>query len=314
MAPRVGSRKPSSRKPALSVVGGADAPSTAAAAATGKGGDGRTLSPKDNQSAEDKQRAKDAAEQAQLLSYLSKLGEEGRAVAAAKAVLDEKRAAMTETFRLAKAAGFDRGELNDLLKDIGTRSKDLVAKEIRRRKLRQMANLPTGEEQLGLFGGDSPSEVKDAAFWGAEGYQAYLRGEEASPPRDRMPARFDQDWLKGWNAGQTAVAMSMQMVKDLEKNGGGAHANANNPDAPADDSRPAGYRVEKVGDGYITVDPKDEEFGKPHATEEAAWRACRNDAETIARQNAAVEKAQAKAKAEAEPAPAAPAAPDSDEV
>jgi hypothetical protein len=310
MAPRVGSRKPSSRKPSLSVVDGGAAPSAADTVA--KGGDGRTLTPKDNQTPEDKQRAKDAAEQAQLLSYLSKLGEQGRTVAARKAELDAARAEMTETFRLAKAAGFDRQELNDLLKDIGTRSKDLVAKEIRRRKLRQMANLPTGEEQLGLFGGDSPSEVKDAAFWRAEGYQAYLRGEEASPPRDRMAARFDQDWLKGWNDGQTAVAMSMQMVKELEANGGGAHANANDPSAGADDSRPAGYKVERAdtGEGFITIDAKDEAFGPVHATEEAAWRACRNDAETIARQNAAVEKARAAEAAQAAP----PVAPDSDEV
>jgi hypothetical protein len=308
MAAKVGTRKPSEKKKAnLTVIDGGEGKPAASIPAAG-----RTVTAKDNQSPEDKQRAKDAAEAAQLISFLSKLGEEGREVAAAKAVLDEKRAAMTETFRLAKAAGFERQELGDLLKDMGTRAKDLVAKELRRRRLRSFAGLPVGEEQLALVLSDSPTEAKDEVFWRSEGYQAGMRGDDAVPNHEhKMPPRFNQIWLEGYHDGQAVIARSMAMVKDLQENGGGLHANANSETAGADDGIPEGYKIQadETGTAFETVDPNEEVFGKPHATRASAIAACRADAEEIARQKAKA------AEVQAEEAPQAPAEPEiEDEV
>lgn len=312
MAAKVGSRAPRTKnKPALTVVdGGGDASVQAKVPAAG-----REVTTSHNAPKPDKH----AAEQAQLISYMSKLGEQKREVDKRRAILKEAQDEMTETFRLAKAAGFERQELNALLKDVGTRSKDLVQAEIRRRRHREWLGLPVGEEQLSMFGEATPSEARDEMLWFAEGYACVMRGDDLTAPSEMAP-RFLQKFLEGGHAAQTVIASSMAMAADLAKNGGGANANANDPNGLADDSRPAGYKVEKEGDAWVTIDPKEEQFGGPHATEEAAWRACRNDAETIARQQEAARKAQAvedearanaeRAEMDAEEALTAPAEPD----
>lgn len=213
----------------------------------------------------DNAKAKMEAAQAQLISFMSKLQAQKVKTEAKAAELKAERDAEKEIKRLAALAGFKAYQLEEYSKDLRTSVKDLVEAETERRWHREALGLPNGATQMDAFDERTPLETRDEAYWRAEGYQAYWRGEDRKPDA-KVPERFIQAWLKGFDDAMTMVAMSMKKTEG---------------DAPAADavehpSREAGYGVGELADGtgWATDLPSGEEFGETHATEEAAWLAC----------------------------------------
>jgi hypothetical protein len=211
----------------------------------------------------DNAKAKMEAAQAQLISFMSKLQAQKVKTEAKAAELKSERDAEKEIKRLAALAGFKAYQLEEYSKDLRTSVKDLVEAETERRWHREALGLPNGATQMDAFDERTPLETRDEAYWRAEGYQAYWRGEDRKPDA-KVPERFMQAWLKGFDDGQTAVAMAMKKTPAAE------------PKATAPPSREAGYEVAKLKDvdGWVTDDPTGAEFGDTHPTEEAAWLAC----------------------------------------
>lgn len=174
----------------------------------GNGGDGRPLAKQDNLSAILE------AERVQLLSFVHKIIAQKREVKKAKEIHDGEKAKETELFRLAKIASprFLRERLERYIGKLtgGARSRDIAEDARVDRLFEGWLSIPTGEEQLSLFSETSPIEVRDEAFWKAEGYLAYQRGELCSPPKD-CPERHAQIWMKGWHDGEAATVWAMKM-------------------------------------------------------------------------------------------------------
>lgn len=158
--------------------------------------------------ADDNSKAMIEAERVQLISYIGKIQAANKRVAIKKAEMDAERAEATELYRGAKAAGFLRKELDALLADMGRNPRDLVEAEQRRRRFREVFNMPNGETALDLFGDENtPTEVKDQAYQRASGYQAGLRGDACEVPAE-VPPRFVQAWTDGWGDGQAVIGQS----------------------------------------------------------------------------------------------------------
>lgn len=178
-------------------------------------------------------KAIEEAEKAQLLSFFFKLRAQQKKVDAAKAILDGEKAEMTDIFRLAKAAHFDRKELQALLDDSASNTKDLAESEQRRRRHREWVGLPNGASELDMFGEETPVEVRDAAWWGADGYRAGMRDDEPAPPKE-CAERFIQPWMQGYHRG----------AEDRKA------AIATAAEAPPPAPEPAAPAVEPKGDGF----------------------------------------------------------------
>jgi len=170
-----------------------------AGATAGSGGNGRALKPTDNVADVEE------ASKLQLLSYIGKLSAQAKKVAEAKTLYDGEKGTLTEIFRLAKASGFLRKDLQSLLDDMKADGRDLVAEEVKRRKYREWLGLPTGEEQLQLFtSAKAPNEEKDKAYWRSQGYMAGLAGDFCDYPTEG-PKRFKAVFEAGWGDGQKAI-------------------------------------------------------------------------------------------------------------
>lgn len=144
----------------------------------------------------------------------------------AQAVVKARKKILTEARNAAVAAGFTLQVLDQALKleKQGNR-REMTAQEEERYFVFKMRGLPLGNEvQLELDLGGA-SEKKDEKFWGDDGYNAGLRGEERLPPPE-CPPHFHQTWMLRHVAGCDRLAWS-QAQQGLNPE--------NKPDAGADD-------------------------------------------------------------------------------
>lgn len=144
-------------------------------------------------------------EQALLIHHFDKLRQQGARVEVKKAEFDAEKSILTDLFRIAKADGFSRKEMQALLDDSKASTRDLAMEEDRRHRLRAFLGLPSGT-QLHLFG--SPAEVQDEQHAEGQGYAAGLRGDACEAP-DRMHARHIPAFTRGWGAGQEKLAWGL---------------------------------------------------------------------------------------------------------
>lgn len=146
-------------------------------------------------------------EQAALfLTHLGACREQEAIMADAMAGLKALRKVRNEVRNLARAEGFPLKKIDDILKKEAFSQKDLEAEAELFRWMDQMAGLPTGG-QADLFS-STPVEIKDALDWEADGYRAGMRATEPKPPSE-CDARFHQDWMKGYHAGQERNAWAL---------------------------------------------------------------------------------------------------------
>lgn len=140
-----------------------------------------------------------------FLHHLDRIRAQQAKTAGAKAAYDAEKKAETALFRAAKADGFSRKELEQILEDGQATRRDLVAEEERRAKLRAWAGLPAGS-QPDLF--DLPSPARDEVDAEAEGYQRGLRGEDPTVP-DHISPNHTQAFMKGWHQAQKRRAEAL---------------------------------------------------------------------------------------------------------
>lgn len=174
----------------------------------------RQVGPDDNLTDEQKRERQEQAESAQLMSILARLREAKAKTAETKAPYDAAKAAETDIFRAAKAipgGGFQRQELEELLKDSAAGSrKDVSRQEERRVRFRGYLGLPVGrsEEQRQL---DErlPEVEKNAAHWRAAGYTAGVTAGDSEPPIECVKAGFVADFSTGYSDGQKINGLAM---------------------------------------------------------------------------------------------------------
>jgi len=153
------------------------------------------------------------AEQAQLLSVMSKMRTATAEVDKARAVVKEKVDFVNSILDQAQAAGFKKGEIRELLKDTavkGTR-KDLREVEERRSRFREYLGLPVGTQ--GDLLDRMPEAAKDELDWRGHGYTAGLRADKPDPKEAGVPERFHQAWLEEWHRGQEKNAWATNPSK-----------------------------------------------------------------------------------------------------
>lgn len=179
----------------------------------GTGGDGRQLSPTDNLSDADKRRAREEADQVQLLSGISQLRPLMDKAAVLKAQYDEAKSSVTN-FRkvLCGQISMSAEDLDGIMSDQTAVRRDVVAREESRAYFRRLAGQPVGrsEEQIELDERLPPVE-RDIAHWRGDGFAAGLRASDPVPPEE-CPGAGDmqQAWMTGWHEGQTVNAMALQ--------------------------------------------------------------------------------------------------------
>ena len=214
-----------------------------------KGGDGRTLEPNDNQ------KAKDEAEAVQLISYVSKLQGYDKQIAEQMEVVRGLREERSSIVNLAKAAGFKKYELQDIIDDLRKPRRDIAKVEERRAKLRAYYGLPAGKpEQQDML----PETAKDALFWRAAGYTAGLQGDSCEPPECGV---HSQVWMEGWGDGQRVLAMALK-PKEPERPGGEIDPFEATPDELKDQITRQNIKAAKESlDALGTGEPDDEASG-----------------------------------------------------
>jgi len=181
----------------------------------GTGGDGRALTVVDNMTPEEKRKAAEAAEEAQLLSFLSRIRAKQKIADEIKAKYDEAKTEVRTVFNLADSAGFKREELNEILTDskVTGQRKNLAEKEARRVRFRKYVGLPVGlsDEQQELDGRLADT-AKDELDHEADGYRAGVAGDEPKPPKE-CPSNFHSAWMKGYHNGQARNAWALSEAK-----------------------------------------------------------------------------------------------------
>lgn len=159
----------------------------------------------------DNSKGLEEAERVQLLSYVSKLNANKADVEKAKAPFDSAKKALTQTFRLAKAAGFLRKDLEEYLDKMNDGTRDIVADERRRRRHFEWLGI-VGPEQLDVFTDATPTFQQDEAHWRGIGYRDGLQAKEGSAP-DGCPAAFVQLYMQSRDSGhkdmQAALAANV---------------------------------------------------------------------------------------------------------
>jgi hypothetical protein len=139
--------------------------------------------------------AQDEADRVQFISVISKLSAADDEIERAKGPYDAAKAARKKIIGLGKAAGYAAKELEARLaelKEDSRKQEETIEREGKHR--RWLGIIRPDQPSLGL-GGEAPQEVRDQAYWRAEGYKAGLRRLSATPP-DGIPERFVQAWLE----------------------------------------------------------------------------------------------------------------------
>lgn len=144
-----------------------------------------------------------------------------------KAAHKENTDSKTQVARLAKAElGITRKALDQYLADMNASKRDLIAEEQIRRQDRESLGI-LNAEQLDMFSSDkAPPTAKDEVYWRAEGYQAGMRLDAASPPKE-CPPRHVQDWLNGHGDGMKVMNDAIGAPDEADPMG-------DEPDAPND--------------------------------------------------------------------------------
>ena len=185
----------------------------------GTGGDGRQLAPSDNMSDADKRRAREEADQVQLVSGISRYLPMRDKVAVIQAQLKE---AQTEAknFKKVLCGSIDMSAevFDEIIADqtSGDR-RDIIAREEARIYFRRLIDLPTArtEEQRELDSRLPPVE-RDKAHWRSVGYAVGLRGGDCVVPQEVPGAQdMQQAFIQGYNDGQ-AVLFSAIKKKDAK--------------------------------------------------------------------------------------------------
>lgn len=151
----------------------------------------------------DNSKAAEEAERVQLISFVNKLTQQDESVQAAKVVFDAAKKQRTQTFNLAKAAGFSRKELEARLAEMGRPTHEIADEEVRVARHRRWLGVLNAEQQEMFTGKATPQDVRDQENWRADGYKAGLLGLIAKP-RFECPERFVQAWLLAHSEGATA--------------------------------------------------------------------------------------------------------------
>lgn len=138
--------------------------------------------------------AADEADRVQLISIVSKLSAAEDEIARAKGPYDAAKAARKKIIGLGKAAGFQAKELEARLAEMMEDSREQEARLEREAKHRKWLGIVRPDQPKLNLDGQTPEEVRDEAYWAAEGYKAGLRRLAATPP-DGIPERFVQKWL-----------------------------------------------------------------------------------------------------------------------
>jgi hypothetical protein len=196
----------------------------------------RTTTVKDNQSPE--QIAADKAARAererenrriQRISIRHRLRIAKANSAEAKAAYDAVKAEETEIYRLGKAAGYMRAELDEDLVDMNMDPREYRKKEAVRAE-RKSDFVDIGEQASLIDDKAASEEVRDEAYWTAMGYRAGMNWEACEPKE--VPARFTTNWTDGWHMGrkklQDALAAADAAATEDDDEGGDA---APEPDA-----------------------------------------------------------------------------------
>jgi len=135
-------------------------------------------------------------------------------VALRKVVADanQKRSTFRKTI---KANGVMLGEFDEIIKMLDRPREEVKESFAIRERYARMMKLPVGT-QTDMFEDDGtrkqakPEMGHHIAF--SKGYQAGVLGKEAKVPEESLD--FNQDWMKGWKAGQDSI--SMDFVKSVE--------------------------------------------------------------------------------------------------
>lgn len=185
----------------------------------GNGGDGRPLTPQDNITPAERQKAKEEAEAMQLLSIVAAVKKHDAAIATAKIPYDAAKEERRGTLLTAKKMGFHAYEIEELVKDgkAGER-KNVTEAEARRHRFRKIMGLPVGlsetEQELGER---LPDAERDGQFWQNAGYADGVTGIQADPPTACISAGHGNRYDKGYKDGQTILGLALAKPKEKPK-------------------------------------------------------------------------------------------------
>ena len=139
------------------------------------------------------------AEFRSAINILAKIEEEGDAYRARK-----KRAR-----KEIKAMGFNLGDLDATMKMMDWGRDEVKEHFDRRATYARWVKLPIGT-QSSMFGDDTATESTDETAGElvfSKAYQAGIQGKSPECPEQYLD--HNQDWSKGWKAGQDSLAMDM---------------------------------------------------------------------------------------------------------
>lgn len=204
----------------------------------------------------DNSRGIEEAERVQLISVINKItaAQAIAAISKAKAASDQK--AVTQLFRLGKAAGFPRHELEDRIAKMDQSGRDVADEEKRRARHYKWLGI-LDEEQLAMISDEgTPIETKDEYHWRGEGWKAGLRGLIRKPPPE-CPERFVQAFLEDFDKGTESALDAMK---------------AANPKLASTGSvvKDVKEKARKDFKAETGLDPKISETPDPEAVEKAA--------------------------------------------
>lgn len=138
--------------------------------------------------------AQDEADRVQMISIISKLSTAEGEIESAMVPVRAARAGRKRIIGLGKAAGFTAKELEARLEEMKEDSREQEDRLAREAKHRRWLGITRPDQPTLGLGGEAPEEVRDEAYWKAEGYKAGLRRLVAKPP-EGIPQRFVQAWL-----------------------------------------------------------------------------------------------------------------------
>lgn len=149
----------------------------------------------------DNRSAVERAEQAQLLSIVSRLRAHAPKIEAAKKALDDEKAIEKEIYRVATAAGFQKAEIKEYLEDLKPgQGRAVDAREVARVRRRRWLGLSVGEQQPDLEE-RMPEEARDEQYWAQQGFAWGLTGGSTAVFPEGIPSRMDQIWARAVEAG-----------------------------------------------------------------------------------------------------------------
>lgn len=209
-------------------------------------------------SAEEKKRAQQAAEEAQLRSYMAAFLPMQTKIEKIAAELKAAKDEMADTMTIAAQSlrGTTKAEIKQLIKESRMPRKDLQEVADRMARYRRALALPTEMspdmiEKLNA----TPVEVRDELYWEAEGYARGIRGEGGGAP-DGMEARFGPHFSTGWDNAQARRAADLTAIAALKPKMAAPPPAAPVDDGPAHPSDVTKESVEKAKAALANIGKK----------------------------------------------------------